>query len=115
MLPTLKQGDSGKDVFVARCLLDMDELSTAFDQALTDKVIAFQLEHTEKADGIIGKTTWTALAEAAPTVSTTKHKYSSYASAVQTLLQRFCQGRRNIWQQDESRCKSLSGRLWAYC
>ena len=86
MLPTLKQGDSGKDVFVARCLLDMDELSTAFDQALTDKVIAFQQQHNETADGVIGKSTWIALAESAPTVSTTKHKYSSYASAVQTLL-----------------------------
>ena len=86
MLPTLKQGDSGKDVFVARCLLDMDELSTAFDQILTDKVIEFQLAHGDKADGVIGKATWTALTENAPTVSTTKHKYSSYASAIQTLL-----------------------------
>ena len=86
MLPTIKQGDTGQAVFVARCLLGMDELSDIFDEALTERVIIFQSEHGDTADGVIGKSTWTALAESAPTVSTTKHKYSTYASAVQCLL-----------------------------
>jgi len=86
MLKTIRQGDTGKEVFVARCLLGMEEFNDVFDEAMTEKVIAFQTEHNDNADGVIGKATWTALAESAPTVSTSKHKYGNYASAVQRLL-----------------------------
>ena len=86
MLKTLRQGDTGREVFVLRCLLDMDELSDVFDERCTERVKVFQKAQQLTADGIVGAKTWTALADTAPTVSTTKNRYSTYASAVQALL-----------------------------
>lgn len=86
MMQTIRKGDTGQDVFVARCLLAMDELSDVFDEPMEIVVKDYQKVHKLTADGIIGKSTWEELANTAPTVSTTKNKYGCYASAVQTLL-----------------------------
>ena len=86
MMQTIRKGDTGQDVFVARCLLAMDELSDVFDEPMEIVVKDFQTVHKLTADGIIGKSTWEELANTAPTVSTTKNKYGCYASAVQSLL-----------------------------
>ncbi|MBP5461890.1 MAG: peptidoglycan-binding protein [Lachnospiraceae bacterium] len=86
MLKTIKKDDQCAEVFVARCLLETEEMSDIFDDALVEKVKAFQTANSITPDGVIGAKTWTALAAKAPTVSVKKYKFSSYASAVQTLI-----------------------------
>ena len=86
MLPTIRNGDTGQAVFVATCLTDDPDQRDVFDDDLERYVKAFQAEHDLTPDGIVGRSTWTALADTAPTVSTSKHKYGNYASAVQRLL-----------------------------
>ena len=86
MMPTIKLGDTGQAVFVARCLLAMDELSDIFDAPMEIVVKDFQKVHGQTADGIIGAKTWKEMANTAPTVSTARNRYGCYASAVQSLL-----------------------------
>ena len=85
MLPTIRNGDTGVNVRIAQLLLDAHETGV-FDQAFENTVKLKQRELGIAADGIIGPNTWTALAETTPTVSTTKNRKSSYAKAVQLLL-----------------------------
>ncbi len=86
MLPTIKKGDTGQAVFVASCMMGMNDLSDVFTEELETAVKAFQRSVDLTADGIIGPSTWGKIADTAPTVSTTKNKYGCYASGVQTLL-----------------------------
>lgn len=86
MLKTIRKGDSGPEVLAAKCLLCMEEVNSDFDEALTEKVKAFQTAHTTSPDGVIGPATWTALSAQLPTVSTKRNRYGSYAMAAQLLL-----------------------------
>ena len=86
MLKTIRLGDSGPEVFALRCLLGCEELNEHFDEALEEKVKAFQNAHSLSPDGVAGPSTWRAIVCTTPTVSVKKHRYSAYASAVQVLL-----------------------------
>lgn len=62
------------------------KLHQTFDASFVAHVIAWQKNHDLTPDGIIGAKTWVAIAKAAPTVSTSKHKTSAATLALQLLL-----------------------------
>lgn len=99
MLKTIQHGDKDRLVVVAKLLTgfvtvkekveDVDSfirLHQSFDADFVAHVVAWQGNHGLKADGVIGKDTWMAIAENAPTCSTSKNKTSSYTMAVQMLV-----------------------------
>lgn len=86
MLKTIRPNDTGDLVTVAQCLSGFDVTDGVFTSFFETHVKAFQSAHSLTADGIIGAKTWTALADAAPTVSTSKNRYGEYAKAAQILV-----------------------------
>lgn len=89
MLSTIKIESKGDLVKVAQYLIGYAERKEAtgiYDQTFADAVIKWQSKHNLTADGIIGSKSWTALADEAPTCSTSKNKKSAYSCAIQILL-----------------------------
>ena len=99
MIETIRHQDSGKLVVVAKLLTgylavtskiaDPESYIKAnglFDAGFVAHVLAWQGNHGLDADGVIGPKTWTAIAQAAPTCSTSKNRTSGPTLAVQILL-----------------------------
>lgn len=99
MLATIKHQSTGPLVVVAKLLtgyikttkkiVDADSYIKTygtFDADFTAFVISWQTANGCAPDGIIGPKTWTAIANAAPTCSTSKNRISGYTFAVQLLL-----------------------------
>lgn len=89
MLKTIKHGSEGVHVKVAQYLTGYaarENASGIFDADFVAAVCAWQRNHKLSPDGIIGKDTWTKLAEEAPLCTTSKNNKSSAACALQILL-----------------------------
>lgn len=99
MLATIRHQDKGELVVVAKCLTgyvktsqkisDADsyiKVNGIFDADFTAFMVSWQTSHGCTPDGIIGPATWTAIAKAAPTCSTSKNRKSGYTFALQLLL-----------------------------
>ena len=86
MLPTIRRGDNGVYVSVAQCLTGYEPTDGEFSAYFESHIKDWQDKHSLTADGIIGKGTWTKIAETAPTVSTKTLRYGCYAKAVQLLV-----------------------------
>lgn len=98
-MQTIRHNDSGKLVVIAKLLTgyvtvkskieDVDsfiKLHQTFDADFVAYIIAWQGNHGLTPDGVIGPKTWAAIAGAAPTCSTSKHKTSGYTLALQILM-----------------------------
>ena len=89
MLSTIRLNNTGDLVKVAQYLTKYVEINDAtgiFDDKFEAYVTAYQSNHGLEADGIIGKNTWTTIADEALTCSTSKNKTSVYTCAIQILL-----------------------------
>lgn len=89
MLQTIKQDAVGDVVKVAKYLTGYSKRNKAdefFDSKFTEHVNNWQTKKGLTADGIIGETTWSAIAKSAPTCSTSKNTTSAYTCAVQILV-----------------------------
>lgn len=89
MLPTIKHGDVGDLVRAAQLLTKFSKLNEATGQFSADfvaHIVSWQTAHKCTPDGIIGPKTWTAIADDAPTCSTSKNKTSVFTQALQILL-----------------------------
>lgn len=89
MLKTIKQGASDDLVKVAQYLTGFavrEKAGGIFNANFVAHVCTWQRTNGLTPDGIIGKDTWTKLAETAPTCSTSKNKTSAATCAVQLLL-----------------------------
>ena len=89
MLPTIRQGSTNKYVKVAQYLtgyVARKESSGIFDAKFVAAACAWQRNNGLTPDGIIGKDSWTKMAEVAPTCSTSKNKTSAATCALQILL-----------------------------
>lgn len=89
MLQTIKHQSTGDIVKVAQYLLGYAERNKAsgeYDADFVAFVCGWQGNAGLVADGIIGQKSWTAIAKAAPTCSTSKNKTSAYTCAVQILV-----------------------------
>ena len=89
MLNTIKHNSTGDLVKVAQYLTayaTREKATGKYDADFVAHVITWQKKHGLKADGIIGKDTWTELAEKAPTCTTSKNNKSRYTCALQILL-----------------------------
>lgn len=89
MLETIKLGSQGNIVKIAQYLMGFAARKTAngvFDEHFHNEVVKWQQSHNLQPDGVIGEATWTALAKAAPTCSTSKNRTSAYTCAVQLLV-----------------------------
>lgn len=99
MLRTIRHQDTGQLVVVAKCLTgyikfsekitDADsyvKVNGVFDAQFVAYMVSWQTSHGCTPDGEIGPETWTAIAKAAPTCSTSKNRKSGYTFALQLLL-----------------------------
>ena len=89
MLATIKVGSSGNVVKIAQYLMGAASRKKAtgkYVSSNTSFVKSWQSKHGLAADGIIGKDTWTAIAKAAPTCSTSKNTTSAATCALQLVL-----------------------------
>ena len=99
MLQTIKHQDMGALVVVAKMLTnyckvdrkisDIDsyvKVNGTFEAEFVAYMVSWQTNHGCIPDGIIGQDTWTAIAKAAPTCSTSKNRTSGYTLAIQLLL-----------------------------
>ena len=99
MIETIRHQDSGKTVVVAKLLTGYLSVTSKiaapdsyikvnglFDAGFVAHVLAWQGNHGLEADGVIGPKTWTAIAQNAPTCSTSKNKTSGPTMALQILL-----------------------------
>ena len=89
MLATLKVGSSGDIVKIAQYLMgaaSRGKASGKYQNVHTDWIKSWQSQHGLEADSIIGKNTWTAIAQQAPTCSTSKNKTSAATCALQLAL-----------------------------
>ena len=99
MLTTVRHMDTGQPVVVAKLLTGylkvkekVSDISSyvkvngTFDADFVAYVVSWQSNHGVTADGVIGPSTWTAIAKAAPTCSTAKNRISGYTLALQLLL-----------------------------
>lgn len=99
MLQTIRHQDTGELVVVAKLLTgyckvsskisDIDsyvKVNGTFDADFVAFVCSWQTSHGCTPDGIIGPDTWTAIAKAAPTCSTSKNRTSGYTLSIQLLL-----------------------------
>lgn len=87
MLRTIRHGDKGPEVRIAKLLTgfegpDDEEFAASF----VSHVSAWQRAHGLDPDAVIGEKSWQAIAESAPVVSRKKNKVSAYALAAQLLL-----------------------------
>jgi len=96
----LKHNDADPQVVAAKLLMGVISINEkvedpesyikagqAFGADLVARVCAWQDKHKLTADGEIGPKTWAALAAAAPTCSTSKHRVSAATMALQILLE----------------------------
>jgi len=89
MIPTIRHNDAGDLVRAAQLLTgfsSLNEASGQYDANFVAYVVAWQSKHNLSADGVIGSKTWTAIAENAPTCSTSKNRTSAATQALQILL-----------------------------
>jgi len=89
MLDTIKHGDAGDLVRVAQLLSGFAGINAADGQFSADFVafiVTWQKNHGLTSDGEIGPKTWAALADAAPTCSTSKNRTSAFTQALQIAL-----------------------------
>lgn len=89
MLTTIKQGSKGNYVKVAQYMIGYaarEKASGIFDANFVAAVCAWQRNKGLTPDGIIGKNTWTKIAEVAPLCTTSKNRTSVYTCALQILL-----------------------------
>ena len=89
MLQTIRLGNDNDFVKVAKYLMKYsvrNEASSIFDTDFFNYVSIWQGNNGLDTDGIIGKNTWTKMAELAPTCSTSKNKTSPYTCAIQILV-----------------------------
>lgn len=89
MLSTIKLNSKGDLVKVAQYLIGYAERKQAtdiYDQSFFNAVKEWQKKNNLTSDGIVGKNSWTKMAENAPTCSTSKNKKSAYTCAIQILL-----------------------------
>jgi len=89
MLATIKHNSTGNLVKVAKYLSGFSERGKAnekFDADFVAFICTWQSKHGLKADGVIGPSTWTKLAENAPTCSTAKNRTSAATCAVQLMV-----------------------------
>ena len=99
MLATIKHQDTGQLVVVAKLLTNYFKVSEkvsdiesfvkvhgTFDAEFVAYVVSWQTSHGCTPDGEIGPETWSAIAKAAPTCSTSKNRKSGYTLALQLLL-----------------------------
>lgn len=89
MLSTIKQGCCGDLVKIAQYLTgyaERGEASGNYNANFVAYVCAWQGKYALTPDGVIGADTWTQMAKVAPTVSTSKHRMSAAACAVQMLV-----------------------------
>jgi len=99
MINTIKHQDTGKPVVAAKLLTGYLSVNSKvanpesfiqqhqeFDAGFVAYILAWQSNRGLVSDGIIGPATWTAIAKAAPTCSTSKLRKSGTTLAVQLLL-----------------------------
>lgn len=89
MLPTIKHGSKGTNVEIAQYLIGYaarGEASGIFDANFVSSVSTWQRTNGLTPDGVIGKDTWTKIAEKAPLCTTAKNRTSAATCAVQLLL-----------------------------
>ena len=89
MLKTIRLNNEDKVVAIAQYLMGFAEREKAtelFTKEFENYVIKWQSNNNLTADGIIGKNTWTKVADSLPTCSTTKNKKSAYVCGLQLLL-----------------------------
>lgn len=99
MIDTIRHQDTGNLVMVAKlltgyCMVDSKitdidsyiKVNGTFDAGFVAYVLAWQSNHGLVSDGVIGPATWTAIAKAAPTCSTSKNRISGSTLALQLLL-----------------------------
>ena len=99
MLQTIRHQDAGPLVLAAKCLTsyiktdskisDFDsyvKVNGTFDAQFVSYMVSWQTGHGCTPDGVIGPDTWKAIAKAAPTCSTAKHRISGYTLALQIIL-----------------------------
>ncbi len=88
-MKTIRLNSSGDAVKVAKYLTEYSSKNTAteiFDEAFETHVKEWQTKNNLEADGVIGKKTWTAMANSAKTCSTSKSSKSRYVCAIQILI-----------------------------
>lgn len=89
MLKTIKQGSAGDLVKVAQYLsgfADREKADGVFNANFVAHVCTWQRTNNLTPDGVIGKDTWTKIAEKAPLCTTSKNKTSAATCAVQILV-----------------------------
>lgn len=89
MPETLKHQSSGDLVKVAQYMMgyaERKEASGIFDADFVAFVCSWQGSHGLVSDGVIGKDTWSKIADEAPTCSTGKNKTSAFTCALQILV-----------------------------
>lgn len=99
MMPTIRHMDSGTTVVIAKLLTGYIKVSEKIsgidsyvkvngvcDADFVAYVVSWQGNHGCTADGVIGPDTWTAIAKAAPTCSTSRNRTSGYTLALQLAL-----------------------------
>lgn len=89
MLKTIRHNDTGDLVKVAQYLSGFaarGEADGIFSANFVAHICTRQREHGLSPDGIIGKDTWTKIAQKAPTCSTSRNRTSAATCAVQILV-----------------------------
>ena len=86
MLKTIRHGDKGTEVRVAKLLTESSSETDDFDAYFVSHISAWQGKHGLSSDGVVGPKTWTEIAQNAPTVSVRILRKGCYALAVQLLL-----------------------------
>jgi peptidoglycan hydrolase-like protein with peptidoglycan-binding domain len=89
MLSTIRLNSTGDIVKIAQYMLNYAERGKAdgiFDDRFAAEVGDWQAKHNLTADYIIGPNTWSAMAKAMPTCSTSKNRTSVYTCAIQLLV-----------------------------
>lgn len=89
MIRTIRHSDSGREVRAAKYLTGYAERKKAgdvYDAPFVSYVISWQRRHGLTADGVIGKNTWTKIADEAPLCSASRNRTSAGTCALQELL-----------------------------
>lgn len=86
MLKTIRHGDKGTEVRVAKLLTEYSGEGDEFDAYFVSHISSWQGKHSADPDGVIGPKTWKAIAASAPTVSIKSLRKGCYAEAVQLLV-----------------------------
>lgn len=86
MLKTIRHGDKGTEVRVAKLLTEYSADGDEFDAYFVSHVSGWQGKHGCASDGVIGPATWRAIAGNAPMVSIKSLRKGCYAEAAQLLV-----------------------------